>query len=59
MLMHAERLSCDFIGYGTRIVTGEVRWGRVITIVWKKFTVGYFRVKIVHGKIFSSLEVSK
>ena len=27
------------------------------TVVWDKFTVGYFRVKIVHGKIFSSLGV--
>ena len=29
-----------------------------IAVVWGKFTVGYFRVKIVHGKIFSSLGVS-
>ena len=29
-----------------------------ITVVWEKFTVGYFRVKIVYGKIFSSLRVS-
>ena len=28
------------------------------TIVWEKFTTGYFCVKIVHGKIFSSLRVS-
>ena len=28
------------------------------TVVWKKFTVGYFRVKFVRGKIFSSLGVS-
>ena len=28
-------------------------------VVWEKFTVGYFRVKIVHGKIFSSTGVSK
>ena len=28
------------------------------TVVWEKFTVGYFRVKIVHGKIFSSHRVS-
>ena len=28
------------------------------TIVWEKFTVGYFRVKVVLGKIFSSLGVS-
>ena len=28
------------------------------TVVWEKFTVGYFRVKIVRGKIFSSLRVS-
>ena len=27
------------------------------TIVWEKFTIGYFRVKIVHGKIFTSLGV--
>ena len=29
-----------------------------VTVVWGKFTVGYFRVKIVCGKIFSSLRVS-
>ena len=28
------------------------------TVVWEKFTVGYFCVKFVHGKIFSSLGVS-
>ena len=28
------------------------------TVVWKKFTVGYFRVKFVHGEIFFSLGVS-
>ena len=28
------------------------------TVVWEKFTVGYFRVKIVRGKIFLSLRVS-
>ena len=28
------------------------------TVVWGKFTVGYFHVKIVCGKIFSSLRVS-
>ena len=28
------------------------------TVVWKKFTVGYFHVKFVCGKIFSSLGVS-
>ena len=28
------------------------------TVVWEKFTVGYFRVKIARGKIFSSLRVS-
>ena len=28
------------------------------TIVWEKFTVGYFRVKYVHGEIFSSFGVS-
>ena len=27
----------------------------ITTIVREKFTVGYFRVKIVHGKIFLSL----
>ena len=27
------------------------------TIVWEKFTVGYFQVQIVCGKIFLSLEV--
>ena len=27
----------------------------VITVVLEKFTVGYFRVKFVHSKIFSSL----
>ena len=27
-------------------------------IVWEKFTIGYFRVKIVCGKIFSCLRVS-
>ena len=27
------------------------------TVVWKKFTVGHFHVKIVCGKIFSSLGV--
>ena len=26
-------------------------------VVWEKFTVGYFNVKIVHGKIYLSLEV--
>ena len=30
---------------------------KIATIVWEKFTVGYFRGKIVHGKIFSSLRV--
>ena len=30
----------------------------ISTVVWEKFTVGYFRVKIVRGKIFSSLGVS-
>ena len=30
----------------------------VSTVVWEKFTVGYFRVKIVRGKIFLSLGVS-
>ena len=29
------------------------------TIVWEKFTAGYFHVRIVHGKIFSSLGVSE
>ena len=28
------------------------------TVVWEKFTVGYFHVKIVRGKIFLSLGVS-
>ena len=28
------------------------------TVVWKKFTVGYFHVKFVRGEIFSSLGVS-
>ena len=28
------------------------------TVVWEKFTVEHFRVKIVRGKIFSSLRVS-
>ena len=28
-----------------------------VTVVWENFTVGYFRVKIVRGKIFSSLGV--
>ena len=28
------------------------------TVVWEKFTIGYFHVKIVHGKIFSSRGVS-
>ena len=28
------------------------------TVVWEKFTIGYFRVKVVCGEIFSSLEVS-
>ena len=28
------------------------------TIVWEKLTVGYFHVKIILGKIFSSLGVS-
>ena len=28
------------------------------TVVWEKFTVGYFHVKIVRGKIVSSLGVS-
>ena len=28
------------------------------TIVWEKFTVGYFCVKIVRGKIFLSLGLS-
>ena len=28
------------------------------TVVWEKFTVGYFRVEIVRGKMFSSLGVS-
>ena len=27
------------------------------TVVWEKFTVGYFHVKIVRGKIFSFLRV--
>ena len=27
------------------------------TVVWEKFTIGYFRAIIVHGKIFSSLGV--
>ena len=30
----------------------------VYTIVWENFTVGYFHVKIVCGKIFPSLGVS-
>ena len=25
------------------------------TVVWEKFTIGYFRVKIVRGKIFGYL----
>ena len=29
-----------------------------VTVVWGKFTVGYFRVKIVCGKIVSFLRVS-
>ena len=29
-----------------------------VTVIWKKFTVGYFRVKFVNGKIFLSLGVS-
>ena len=28
------------------------------TVVWEKFTIGYFRVKIVRGKTFLSLGVS-
>ena len=28
------------------------------TIIWEKFTVGYFRVNIAYGEIFSSLGVS-
>ena len=28
------------------------------TVVWEKFTIGYFHMKIVCGKIFSSLRVS-
>ena len=28
------------------------------TVVWKKFTVGYFHMKMVHDKTFSSLEIS-
>ena len=32
----------------------------IITIVvWKKITIGYFHVKIICGKIFSSYVVSK
>ena len=27
----------------------------MITVVWEKFTVGYFCVKIVRGKVFLSL----
>ena len=30
----------------------------IYTVVWEKLTVGYFHVKIVRGKIFSSLGVS-
>ena len=31
---------------------------KLYTVVWKKFTVEYFRVKFVCGKIFSSFGVS-
>ena len=30
----------------------------VVTVVWKKFTVGYFHVKFVRGEIFLPLGVS-
>ena len=41
----------------------ELAWAaderlQVITIVWEKFTVGYFQMKIVCVKIFSSSRVS-
>ena len=29
-----------------------------VTVAWQKFTIEYFRVKFVRGKIFSSLGVS-
>ena len=40
--------------------SGDFGFDRQIlcTVVWEKFTVGYFRVKTVHDKIFSSLGVS-
>ena len=31
---------------------------QMYTVVWEKFTIGYFRANIVHGKIFSSLGVA-
>ena len=31
---------------------------RLSTVVWKKFTVGYFRVKFIRVEIFSSLGAS-
>ena len=31
---------------------------QMYTVVWEKFTIRYFCVKIVHGKIFLSLGVS-
>ena len=36
----------------------QLRCSYVATVVWKKFTVEYFGVKFVRGKIVSSLGVS-
>ena len=36
-------------------VNSKIMLFKTITIVWEKFPDGYFRVKIVCGKIFSSL----
>ena len=33
-----------------------IKVNKVYTVVWNKFTIGYFRVKFVHGKYFRPLE---
>ena len=36
----------------------RILYSLLATVIWEKFTVRYFRMKFVHGEIFSSLGVS-
>ena len=52
-------LSCIILGLGPIYIVSNNQWlYHTYTVVWKKFTVEYFRVKFVRVQIFSSLGVS-